>query len=107
METIITPNFTAKDKFNLATATPMKEMVDQTISVTDVLVVDRPDKDGVVITNGFMKDVEGNLYCSISPSVIQSLIPLAEILQDTNPCDVKVISKRSRAGRDYYLLELV
>lgn len=106
METIKTKNFTAKDKFNLPTATPLKEMVGKVIDVADVLIIDRPDKDGVLITNAFLKDTDGKLYCSISPSVIQSVEPLAEILNEGN-CKVKVISKRSNAGRDYYLLELV
>lgn len=106
MDTIKTNNFTAKDKFNLPGADALKNHKDEVITVVDVLVGDFPDKDGVLTPNAYLKDENGNLYCSISQAVIKSTIALVEILAETDKVDVIARAKKSEKDREYLILEL-
>ena len=106
METIKTENFTAKDKFNLPGADALKNHKDEIITVTAALVGEFPDKDGVLTPNAYLKDTDGNLYCSISQAVIKSTIALVEILGETEQVDVIARAKKSGKDREYLILEL-
>lgn len=108
METKQTKTFTNKDKFNLPTAIKLSEVVDkEPIDVVGAMIIDRPDKDGVFTTNGFLKAADGSIYGTISVPVIQSIDALIDIIDETGEsCAVRVISKKSNQNRDYLLLQL-
>lgn len=106
MQTIITKNFTAKDKFNISGADGLKNHKDEVLTITDVLVGDFPDKDGNIVTNAVLKDNEGKLYCSISQAVVKSAIALAEIFETEDSVDVIARAKQSGNKREYLILEL-
>lgn len=102
-ELLRTSGFTGKDVFNSAAALKLSDQVDCEIEVTDVYVVEKPDKDGVSVVSACLKDKTGTIYATISQSVISQVHGLAEML----PCTVKVVAKKSNAGREYYMLELI
>lgn len=102
-ELLRTAGFTAKDVFNSASALKLSEQEDKTISVVDIYICEKPDKDGKDTISACVKDADGVVYATISQSIINQMSALAEML----PCDVKVIGKKSNAGRTYYQLELV
>lgn len=99
MELVRTNGFTAKDLFNIASATPLKNVDGQELEVTDVCI--RPNKDGEAV--GYLKDKDGVCYATISTTCIEQIETLAELV----PATVKVVSKKSNGGRTYFVLELV
>lgn len=106
MDTIMTKNFTAKDKFNCPGADALKNHKDEIITVTDVMVGEFPDNDGVLTPNAYLKDENGRIYCSISSAVIRSSMALIEILEETDKVDVVARSKQSQKDREFLILEL-
>ena len=106
MEKIKTKGFSAKDEFNSASATPIKAIKNSVIEVTDIMVKDKlPDEDGKVDTVGYLKDSDGNIFATISPTVIEQLISLVDMLAE-GPQHVLVVPKQSNGGREYFMLEL-
>ena len=106
MEKLMTKGFTAKDEFNAANSTPIKMAKNAVITVVDLMVKDKlPDDDGKVETVGYLKAEDGTIYATISSTVIEQMIALADILNE-GPQDVLVVPKTSNGGREYFLLEL-
>lgn len=102
METIKTNNFTAKDRFNSATATPIKEAKGDTLTITDAMVTENSDNQVV----GYMKVDDGTIYATISATIIDQLIPLIDILNSDGEQDIQIVTKTSNGGREYFMLEL-
>lgn len=102
-------NFTSKDKLNAIAALPLQSIKGNTITLTGIAVDDRPDRDGQVITIGYLKDSEGNIYTTISDTVIRGLVALMDYMCDESldEIDVKIATKKSKNNREFYLLELV
>lgn len=98
METIRTNGFTAKDLFNAGSATPLKEAEGKTIDVKDVCV--KENAEGQLVC--YIKTIDDVVYASISQTVVEQVKTLAEML----PAKIKIISKKSNAGRNYLMLEL-
>lgn len=107
MEKIKTKGFTAKDEFNSANSTPFKAIKNSVIKVTDLMVKDRvPDDEGKVETVGFIKSEEGEIYATISDTVIEQLIVLKEIIESEGAKDILIVPKQSNGGREYFMLEI-
>ena len=102
-ELLRTPGFTGKDIFNSAAALKLSEQKDQVLHATDLYIVEKPDKDGVLTVSACIKTADSTVYATISQSIIGQLDGLKELL----PCDIKVVGKKSNAGREYFMLELV
>ena len=106
MDKIKTKGFTAKDEFNSASATPIKMAKNNTITVTDIMVKDKlPDEDGKVETVGYLKAEDNTIFATISPTVIEQLISLVDMLEE-GPQTVMVVPHTSNGGREYFMLEL-
>lgn len=107
MEKIKTKGFTAKDEFNSANSTPFKAIKNSVVKVTDLMVKDRvPDDEGKVETVGFIKSEEGEIYATISDTVIEQLIVLKEIIESEGAQDILIVPKQSNGGREYFMLEI-
>lgn len=102
-ELLRTPGFTGKDIFNSAAALKLSDMEGQTISVADLYIVEKPDKDGKLTVSACLKATDSTVYATISQSIIGQLDGLKEML----PCNIKVVAKKSNAGKTYFMLELV
>lgn len=107
MEKIKTKGFTAKDEFNSVNSTPFKAIKNSVVKVTDLMVKDRvPDDDGKVETVGIIKSEEGEIYATISDTVIEQLIVLKEIIESEGAQDILIVPKQSNGGREYFMLEI-
>ena len=106
MEEIRTKNFTAKDMFNSATAKPLKSMVGQVIDIAAIWICERPDLDGVVQTVANIKTVDGEIYGTISETVIRSLFALPEMLLTEDHISVNVEERDGTKGRNYIVITL-
>ena len=107
MEEIRTKEFTAKDMFNAATATPLKTMIGKVISVAAIWVCERPDNDGVVQVVANIKSSDGTIYGTISETVIRSVLAMPEMLEEMSTIDIKVEERAGNKGRSYLVIQLV
>lgn len=98
-----TSGFTTKDLFNVGSATPLKNVSGQTLTISAVCVATKADGE----LAGYMKDDKGAIYATISNSVIDQLQALAELVEESGAQGVKVLERTSNAGRTYFMLELV
>ena len=106
MEEIRTKEFSAKDMFNAATAKPLKSVVNQVITVSALWICERPGLDGEVQTVANLKTVDGEIYGTISDTVIRSAIALPEMLAENGSIDVKVEERPGKSGRTYLVITL-
>lgn len=105
MEEIRTKEFTAKDMFNSATALSLKSAIGHQLNIVGIWVCDRPDLDGVMKTVANLKCDDGNIYGTISDTVIRSVTALPELLEE-GPVAVNVETRPGSKGRDYIVITL-
>lgn len=106
MEKTRTKGFTAKDEFNASTATPIKEATGEILEVEDVMVAEKHDNDEVVVV-GYLKTTNGDMYATISDTIINQLLALIEMIDEDGSQKVSVQAKTSNAGRQYFMLQLM
>lgn len=105
MNEVRTKNFTARDMFNAATAKPLKSAVGQTLIVTAIWITERADNDGVAQVVANIKTSDGEIYGTISNSVIRSAEAIPEILED-GPVSINVEARPGNNDRDYLVITL-
>ena len=101
-----TKEINAKDMFNASTSAALKELGDEPIKVTGLWVKAREDEDGKVKEVAYLKREDGEIFATVSSTIIEQLEALAEMLEE-GPCEVKVITRKSNAGREFMQLMLV
>lgn len=106
MEEIRTKSFEAKDMFNAATAKPLKSVAGQTLIITGIWVTERPDLNGEVQVVANLKTADGDIYGTISETVIRSVTALPEMLEESGEIAVKVEERPGKQGRSYLVLSL-
>ena len=106
MEEIRTREFSAKDMFNSATAQPLKSQIGNTLRVVAIWVCERPDLDGVVQTVANLKTEDGQIFGTISETVIRSVLALPEMLEETGFVDINVEERPGTKGRNYIVITL-
>lgn len=103
-----TENFTSKDLFNAHTANQLQDLEDgTTIKVDAIGIFKAPDME-----TGEEKEVacfkSGDEYfTSISATVIESAEDLIDVIKEDGPQNVKLIKRKSRAGRTFLSLMLL
>lgn len=107
MEEIRTSNFTAKDIFNSATAKPLKSAIGQTLNVVAIYVTERPDLNGEIQTVANLKTDAGEIYGTISETVIRSVLALPEMLEENGSIAIMVEERPGAKGRSYLVASLV
>ncbi len=106
MVEIRTSNFTAKDMFNSATAKPLKSAIGQILNIVAIWVTERPDLDGEVKTVANLKADNGEIYGTISDTVIRSALALPEMIEESGSVSIKVDERPGTKGRNYLVLTL-
>ena len=106
MEDVRTTEFTAKDMFNSATAKSLKSLVGKTINVVGIWVTERPDIDGVIKTVANLKTDAGEIYGTISDTVIRSVLALPEMLEESGSVAINVEERPGKGGRNYLVITL-
>ena len=93
---------TAKEKFNAkANSVPLKDISGEKINAVAVGIGSNSDGEAV----GYIIANDGVAYGTISKTAIDLLIELADFEDEI--VTIKVITKKSKANRDYITLELV
>ena len=103
---IRTKEITAKDMFNASTSLPIKETNGEPIKVVGLWVKERVDDDGKTTEVAYIKREDGEIFATISTTIIEQLEALAEMVE-VAPCEVKVVTRKSNAGREFLQLMLV
>lgn len=103
MEKVMTKKFTSKDLFNASSATPIKEVEDQTLEIEAVAIKEKLDGQPC----GYLKTTDGKIYATISATVLEQLTTLADLVEEFGTLQVKVVAKTSNGNRTYYMLELL
>ena len=103
-------NFTAKDVFNITGAETLDSAKGGVIHVCGAaLGLDVSHDTGEEVPTGYLKDTDGVIYSTISPTAQQSISSLIDMLTD-DPimvADIEVKSKKSKGGRDFIVLSLM
>lgn len=96
---------TKKDLFNAKNSS--KQLEDGLmLKVLDTAIMSDTDKDGNEVNVGVLKTEDG-IYSTISATVINSLDMLSDIIADDGEVDVVVRVGTSKAGRDFFMLEII
>ena len=79
-----------------------------TLEVVDTGSFPDVDKDGHDVTVTVLKDVNGDIYCSISATIFKSMELLNEIIAENEgkPVNVTVMKSRSQNNREFYQLKI-
>lgn len=79
-----------------------------TLNIVDTGSFPDVDKDGHDVTVTVLKDIEGDIYCSISATIFKSLDLLNEIIAENQgkPINVTVMKSRSQNNREFYQLKI-
>ena len=99
---------TKKDTINAQTGSmKLQTMKDKVISVTGLTVSDAVDNEtGETKAVGYLATKDG-VYGTISATVIPAIDNLIDAVVDGDvelPCDIKVIERKSNAGREFLTL---
>lgn len=106
MEEIRTKEFTAKDMFNSATAQPLKSQIGNTLRVVGIWVCERADLNGEVQTVANLKTEDGQIFGTVSGTVIRSVLALPEMLEEAGFIDINVEERPGTKGRNYIVITL-
>lgn len=107
MEEIRTNNFTAKDIFNSATAKPLKTKIGEVLNVVAIYVTERPDLNGEVQVVANLKTDDGEIYGTISETIIRSVLALPEMLEEDGSVAIRVEERAGTKGHSYLVATLV
>lgn len=102
---IRTKEISAKDMFNASTAMPLKDKLNEELTVVGIFTREKTGVDGIEGTVGYIKTSDA-IYATVSGTTLEQFDALAEML-DAGQVTIRPISRRSNAGREYIQLELV
>ena len=103
-------NFTAKDNFNITGAETLESVKGKTLRVVgSALGLDVSHDTGEEVATGYLKTEDGTIYSTISPTAMQSITALIDMLMDApnEVFEIRVNEKKSKGGRDFIVLSLV
>lgn len=100
-------NMTKKDRFNIKGAATLKQALDKPITVNGVGLYEDVDTDGKNVVVVALRTIDGTIYSGISASVADYYDNLADIINEDGSVDVKIVSKTSNGGREFFMLEMV
>lgn len=98
MEKVKTQGFSAKDEFNAASATPLKDAKNSVIKVSDVMIKENAEGQDVA----YFKTNDGTIFATVSPTVVQQSLELIDLV----PAEILVNANTSKQGREYLILAL-
>lgn len=98
MEKVKTQGFSAKDEFNAASATPLKDAKNSVIKVSDVMIKENAEGQAVA----YFKTNDGTIFATVSATVVEQSLALIDLV----PAEILVNANTSKQGREYLILEL-
>lgn len=105
---VTTKNIGKMELFNAKSACLSLQTVSDTLTVTGAAIADEPNRDsGEMSEVGYLFDKEGNVYGTISSTVIAMLPDLIELLDEDGEIPINVVHRNANSGREYLSLQIV
>ena len=103
-------NFSSKDNFNIVGAATLESVKGSVIDVIGCAIgCDVSHETGEEISTGYLKDIDGNIYSTVSNTAMQSIDALIDIItsEPDKSVEIQVNSQKSKSGRDFIVLTMV
>ena len=105
---ISTKNIGKMEIFNAKSASLALQTVSETLTVTGAAIADETNRDnGEISEVGYLFDKGGNVYGTISSTVINMLKDLIELLDEAGEIPINVVHRNAKSGREYLSLQIV
>lgn len=105
---VTTKNIGKMELFNAKSSCLSLQTVSDTLTVTGAAITDEPNRDsGEMSEVGYLFDKEGNVYGTISSTVIDMLLDLIELLDEAGEIPINVVHRNAKSGREYLSLQIV
>lgn len=105
---ISTKNIGKMELFNAKSASIALQTATDTLTVTGAAIADETNKESGELTEvGYVFDKDGNVYGTISPTVIDTLPSLIELLDEFGELPMNVVHHKSKSDREFLSLQIV
>lgn len=105
---ISTKNIGKMELFNAKSASVALQTVSETLTVTGAAIADETNRDsGEISEVGYLFDKGGNVYGTISSTVIDMLPALIGLLDEAGEIPINVVHRNAKSGREYISLQIV
>lgn len=105
---ISTKNIGKMELFNAKSASIALQTVSDTLTVTGAAIADETNTEsGEIAEVGYIFDKDGNVYGTISATVIDMLPALIDLLDEVNELPMNVAHRKAKSGREFISLQIV
>lgn len=103
-----TKNIGKMELFNAKSASIALQTVSETLTVTGAAIADETNTDsGEISEVGYIFDKDGNVYGTISATVIDMLPALIDLLDEISELPMTVVHRKAKSGREFISLQIV
>ena len=105
---VSTKNIGKMELFNAKSASVALQTVSDTLTVTGAAIADETNRDsGEISEVGYLFDKGGNVYGTISSTVIDMLPALIALLDESGEIPINVVHRNAKSGREFISLQIV
>lgn len=105
---VSTKNIGKMELFNAMSASIALQTVSDTLTVTGAAIADETNAEsGEISEVGYIFDKDGNVYGTISATVIDMLPTLIDLLDEVNELPMTVVHRKAKSGREFISLQIV
>ena len=105
---ISTKNIGKMELFNAKSASIALQTVSDTLTVTGAAIADETNTEsGEISEVGYLFDQDGNVYGTISATVIDMLPALIDLLDEVIELPMSVVHRKAKSGREFISLQIV
>lgn len=103
-----TKNIGKMELFNAKSASIALQTVSETLTVTGAAIADTANREsGEISEVGYLFDKEGNVYGTISDTVMDILPELIELLDEVGEILLNVVHRKAKSGREFISIQIV
>lgn len=105
---VSTKNIGKMELFNAKSASIALQTVSDTLTVTGAAIADETNTEsGEISEVGYIFDKDGNVYGTISATVIDMLPALIGLLDEVDELPMSVVHRKAKSGREFISLQIV
>lgn len=105
---ISTKNIGKMELFNAKSASIALQTVSDTLTVIGAAIADETNTEsGEISEVGYVFDKDGSVYGTISPTVMDMLPTLIELLDEFGELPLSVVHRKSKSDREFISLQIV
>jgi hypothetical protein len=103
-----TKNIGKMELFNAKSGSIALQTVSETLTVIGAAITDETNAEsGEISEVGYIFDKDGSVYGSISPTVIDMLPALIDLLDEVGELPMTVVHRKSKSDREFISLQIV